>query len=732
MLKILDKQKHFQEYGLFQKGKNCWRTERADHAAIIVDCANYYRDLHESLSKARHSIFITGWDIDSRVRLLRRDDDSTTPETLYDLLTQKARENPDLQIYLNRWKYALFMAASREPMSAYRWHGAGLPNIHFCHDNLTPAGGCHHQKIVVVDDEVAFTGGMDVAFGRWDHRAHDPDDGRRIDPGGVYNPTAHVGFPPYHDIMTVMSGPAARALAELSRERWRRAAGYDAVEMRPASVTGLPHCWPDTDPPDFEDIDVAICRTFPAYANVEPAYEIEQMYLDEIAAAENFIYIENQYLTRLPIAQAIRRRMMEKPDLRVLLVSSYDPQGYFEKVTMWVGRLKFRAIVASGGMQDRVTLAYPISRGHKGSKAIRIHSKIMIVDDRFFHIGSANLNSRSMRLDTECDVVYQAVTLAQRAKLADVRNDLIHEHTGIEKDVIQTAIDRHDNPARFLDIVKGSSRSLMKIHDRHFFKTRPVEAPLSLGDPEKGLLPEMPLPKVEEPMRIRYFPKKKIVALAALFVITALLVYVHTSGMLDDVGTRAGLAETLENIRGQPGSLFTAIGIYVAAATLFVPITLLTGVTAVIFGYVDGLLISLIGAMISAAIGYQAGRLIGGDTFNIFAGSVMERLRSYAQSSNVVGLTFLRMIPIAPYAVMNMALGIVKVPFTIFMTGTLFGLLPGKIVAIFIASSLADLWLNPDPQKILMAGAGIVVWFLLVWITHRLYSQWQEKNKAAA
>ena len=89
------------------------------------------------------------------------------------------------------------------------------PRFHFRLDGMHPKGASHHQKMVVVDDAVAFVGGIDLSRWRWDTPSHQPDDPRRIDPDGR-------PYPPFHDMMMMVEGEVAERLGELARERWRR------------------------------------------------------------------------------------------------------------------------------------------------------------------------------------------------------------------------------------------------------------------------------------------------------------------------------------------------------------------------------------------------------------------------------------------------------------------------------------------------------------------------------
>ena len=91
--------------------------------------------------------------------------------------------------------------------------GSRIAAIHFRYDNTHPIGGSHHQKIVVIDDAVAFSGGIDLTSRRWDTCEHSPQNQHRVMAGTPY--------PPFHDLMMAVEGagraragrPGARALA---------------------------------------------------------------------------------------------------------------------------------------------------------------------------------------------------------------------------------------------------------------------------------------------------------------------------------------------------------------------------------------------------------------------------------------------------------------------------------------------------------------------------------------
>jgi phospholipase D1/2 len=143
--------------------------------------------------------------------------------------------------------------------------------MHFKLDQRPPAASSHHQKIVVIDDALAYCGGIDITADRWDTREHLDDNPRRR------RPTTHRDFGPWHDATTAVDGDVARALGELARQRWKRATGED---LPPPSPVGDP--WPDNVPPTFENVDVAIARTLPNHREQKEVREIEALYLSPL------------------------------------------------------------------------------------------------------------------------------------------------------------------------------------------------------------------------------------------------------------------------------------------------------------------------------------------------------------------------------------------------------------------------------------------------------------------
>ncbi|MGZ9097630.1 MAG: VTT domain-containing protein [Micavibrio sp.] len=714
------------ENNLLKIGSNCWRADTATHAAMLIDCANYYRALHSAICKAEHSIFVLGWDIDSRIELLRGEEakHSECPSIFFDLIQWKARQNPDLVVYLNRWEFSMFFATQREGLSTIKWRMFSPANVHYSFDALLPVSACHHQKVIIIDDEIAFCGGMDVAIARWDHREHHPDDNLREDPGGMQHLIRKIPFGPYHDVQCVVAGPAAQSLAKWCRERWRRVAGFEPVPLRPLDYQNLPRSWPRNVAPDFYNVQVGIAMTLPPTYGEKAIQEVEHLYLDMIAAAENFIYIENQYLTSVPIAKALNQQLRKKPNLRVLISSCFESNGIIERKSMWTGRIKFREIVESGDVSSRVAIAYPVSCKNGREKDVRIHSKIMIVDDLYLRVGSSNINNRSMGLDTECDLVFIGNDETSRHKIASIRNDLISEHTGRDMDSIEKLVSRETDIGTFLNYIGTSNQHLRRVNDEHFRFEKLAGICTFLGDPIKPLIPaEWTMTYCYAGTR-RNLPRRLIFVSLVMAFFIALAGLSHTASLSPYLSPEI-LKPLLTDIRLSHWGIAATLGAFIIGG-IFLPVTVLITATAIIWGPVMGLYLSLIGTLASAILGFATGRLLGLRILHIIMGSTAEKLNQFVKDNGMAGMTFLRMIPAAPFSITSLGLGVSDISFIQYFGGTFMGMLPRILVLVILGDALMQFWQNPDTEAAFYLAFSIAGWFgLLIW-SHFLVRHWQE------
>ena len=187
-----------------------WRLEPADRMSFLIDNQEYFLAARQALLNARKSVFLLGWNFDPRTSL-DRGRGADTPDTIGAVLNSLAQERPEVDIRLLIWDASLIVAAGRKffPQRSPGWLD---PRIHFRLDSSHPPGACHHEKILVIDDAVAFCSGGDFRPDRWDRSAHlDDDPDRRAPSGKPYDPR--------HSAALLVDGSAARSLGELARAR---------------------------------------------------------------------------------------------------------------------------------------------------------------------------------------------------------------------------------------------------------------------------------------------------------------------------------------------------------------------------------------------------------------------------------------------------------------------------------------------------------------------------------
>jgi phospholipase D1/2 len=387
-----------------------WRIESADRLALLVDGAAYFTALARALEQARHSITIVGWDIRSTLLL----EPETSAETLAERVARLLAAKPSLEVRLLVWDWPIAMGLEREFLP--QWQMAPLHDrVAFVLDDTVPVGAAHHEKVVVVDGTVAFVGGIDLTDGRWDTPEHDPETPHRRPPDGSAPPQ------PFHDMMLLVDGAAARAIAELIEERWLRATD-ETIGLAP-DASAVP--WPDGVEAELREQPVAIARTRSALGERPAVAEIKALYQASIAAAERLIYIENQYLTVSVIAQLLAGRLSAAPDLEVVIITPEKCEGPLETAVMDQGRKTFTSTIEAAA-RERVAVLTTRSKG----ASVNVHAKAMVIDDRFITVGSANLANRSLGVDTEINLAIEKA--APDPVIKGWRRRLLAEHLGVE------------------------------------------------------------------------------------------------------------------------------------------------------------------------------------------------------------------------------------------------------------------------------------------------------------
>ncbi len=398
-----------------------WCHAKATRAHPVIDAADYFEIIQAAMMNAKHRIMLIGWDFDTRIDLTRsRRKKGDPPKRLGDFILWLADRTPGLEIKLLKWNIGALKMLGRGQtiVDVAKW--AMHKQIQFKLDGAHPVGCSHHQKIVVIDDKMAACGGIDMTADRWDTRDHIDGDPKRKRPNGKL-------YGPWHDCTMLVEGDAAAALAELSRARWVLAGG-EPLDPCPADAASP---WPEFLNAEYQFVEMGIARTRAEYENAGEIREIQHLFLEQIAKAKKFIYAENQYFASPRIADAIAHRMDEPNPPEIIIVGPEKADGWLEQKAMDGARAQL--VRAIGEHDKKKRFAYYIPKTG-GGESIYVHAKLMIVDDKILRIGSANMNNRSLGLDSECDIFIDCDRPGNESACDNIkalRASLLAEHIGM-------------------------------------------------------------------------------------------------------------------------------------------------------------------------------------------------------------------------------------------------------------------------------------------------------------
>jgi phosphatidylserine/phosphatidylglycerophosphate/cardiolipin synthase-like enzyme len=248
---------------------------------------------------------------------------------------------------------------------------------------------CHHEKLVIVDDEVAFVGGIDLtSFG-----------GDRFD-SSDHPLVCRLGW---HDALTRVRGPIVADIAAHFSSRWHAVNGEDVRAPLP--------------PPECGDAKLQAVRTVPEKIYdflPQGDFRILEAYTRGLRSARKFVYLESQFLWSSQVVDILVDKLRRPPseDFRVVVMLPARPNDGADTTRGQLG------VLADADGDGGRFLATTISaRTGALTGPLYVHSKIGIVDDAWLTIGSANLNEHSLFNDSEMNVVSCDPDLARETRL---------------------------------------------------------------------------------------------------------------------------------------------------------------------------------------------------------------------------------------------------------------------------------------------------------------------------
>jgi phospholipase D1/2 len=703
---------------LLRLGYNCWAVAHAERVAFIIDAKEYFEAFYRAALRARRSIMIVGWDFNSQTRLhydpVAKDG---PPALLGEFLNYLTRRRRGLHVHVLNWDYPMVFGADREFPPIYGlgdWTPAR--RVHMRYDDAHPVGASQHQKIVVIDDAIAFAGGIDLTVRRWDCGEHAPTDPRRT--------AYHKPYPPFHDTMMAVDGEAARRLAELARERWRLATGH---RLKAIECDHDP--WPAELEPSVSDVEVGIARTMPPRGELPAVREVEKLYLDMIASARRAIYIENQYFTAPRIAAALEKRLAEPDGPEVVLVLRLLSHGWLEEATMHVLRTRLIQRLQKGDRYGRFRVYYPHVPGLPEGNCIDVHSKLMIVDDAILRIGSSNLCNRSMAVDTECDLVVEATGRQGVSEaIRDFRERLLAEHLDSQPERVREEIARAGSIHGAIAAFRAQPRTLRQFDELPEWSDT-VLTVASVADPEEPIALETLLSErhAEEVVTSEKPAWGKLVAILGTLVALAAL---WRFTPLREVATAEAAIAWAKAFGEQPWAPFALMAAYTPACLVLFPRPLITLAAVIAFGPWLGFAYSLTGICASAAVTWYMGGRMRRDTVRRLAGPKLDRMIEVLKKHGLLAMTLLRLVPIAPFAIESIVAGAIRMKLWHVVLGTAIGLLPGTLTTTLFGDAIESAVTGSGRVNWWLVGGAIALLASGAWAVKRWFTRMERRMQA--
>ncbi|MDQ2587360.1 phospholipase D-like domain-containing protein [Saccharothrix yanglingensis] len=428
-------------------GDGWWTPHRpvrtGNRVEVLVDGHEVLPAIAEAITSAKRFVHIAGWCTSPDFRLTREEGSPT----LRDLLASVATRVP-VRLLLWAGPPVPMFQPTRKRVLAHQAEFTRDSAVSCVIDARERTLHCHHEKIVVVDDEVAFVGGMDLTAIEGDR--HDTSRHPARDPIG------------WHDLGTRLRGPVVADVADHFRSRWQEIAGEELPEPSVPEPAGTSSAQLVRTIPE---------RTYDFAANGE--FSLLDSYLRALRSAERLVYLENQFLWSPEVTEVLIEKLANPPhpDFRVVLVLPRKPSNGADTTRGQLGRL----LDADDGGR-RLVAGTLTSHDGETSCPVYVHAKLAIVDDRWLSLGSANLNEHSLFNDTEVNVVTDDDAVAR-----DTRLRLWSEH-------LQRPVEDVSGPAH--EVVDGLWREVLESDGEHRVTALPGVSRRAgrLQGPLRGLL----------------------------------------------------------------------------------------------------------------------------------------------------------------------------------------------------------------------------------------------------
>lgn len=426
-----------------------------NRVVFAIDGQATFGIMYDMIERAKKSVYIVGYDLDPSLSLIRNDgslskygvkgrqalssfiSNSVTQHynvkpryrTLQRLIIDKAKQGVRMKIIIWQPRLPLRIlpgadergldgrAGEVEVLNKLARKYGIDQNLQVKIDSTSPTlSSAHHEKIIIIDNKYGFCGGFDLSRGKWDTSRHNYNDLHR-----------DQDSEPWHDVHSIIEGPVVWDLAYHFRQRWAYHKIKDGTKVR--SITHKPTKFPNQS--NNDNTRIVALRT---WEGMDRSGGILAWYANSIKRAKLSIYIENQFPFQNEfITKILCKRLKEQKRLKVIIVGPLKPN-----LPGLVGSILSRTSVndvnehlrwlRDAGDSGKRVCTYSLISQDQATKKVRqtyVHSKIMIVDDKWITIGSANTDKNGFKDSTEFNL-----GITSRSLATQLRTRLWCEHLG--------------------------------------------------------------------------------------------------------------------------------------------------------------------------------------------------------------------------------------------------------------------------------------------------------------
>jgi phospholipase D1/2 len=404
-----------------------------------------------------------------------------------------------------------------------------------------------------------------------------------------------------------------------------------------------------------------------------------------------------------------------------VVVRPHRCTGWLEQQTMGVLRDRLLDELEEADVHGRLGLFTPVLDGDDEHR-LTVHAKVMIVDDRFVRIGSSNLTRRSFAMDSECDLAIEADSVDEPVTRSIRRlcNRLLAEHLGSDEDEVDRTRTETGSLLAAIEELGAGPRFLEPLRISGEAPTATASIAATIGDPGDPIDAETVMEDFRDKV-VGGFGRFSGVfgilgiaafalALAMAWRYTPLAEYVQVDAVLDWI-------DGLRSSRAAPVGLLV---VYLALGLAAFPITVVNVATAIAFGPWAWFLYALSGSLASAVLTFAVGRRFGSRVIHRISSGLVYRASRAIGKRGFLAVLSCRLVPVAPFTVINVVAGAMPIRIRDYLLGTLVGMAPGIAVLAAFGDRILKVVDDPNPMNAILLAAVVAVWLGLGWGFSRL------------